>query len=110
MQLEPGEVYLADIFEGGARAVIVVSRGELKGGTVCLVVPITSSRVAERRRYVNYVFLSAGTGGLRTDSLAATHLVQPVRTDDLKERWGKVPGATLDAIRVALAWSIGLAP
>lgn len=59
---------------------------------------------------MNYVFLSAGTGGLRIDSVAATHLVQPVRTEDLKERWGKVPDSTLNAIRVALAWSIGLVP
>ena len=110
MKLQPGEIYLADIFEGGKRPVIIISREELSRGTLSLVVPITSSRVAERRRYVNYVFLSAGTGGLRTDSVAATHLVQPVRTDDLMERWGKVPDATLNAIRVALAWSIGLVP
>lgn len=110
MKLEPGDVYLADLFEGGTRPVIVVSREVLNRGTLSLAVPVTSSRVAERRRYVNYVFLQAGTGGLRADSVAVTHLVQPIRRDDLKEHWGRVPEPTLSAIRVALAWSIGLVP
>ncbi len=87
MTLAAGDVYLADVFEGGTRPVVVVSRGELNRGTLFLVVPITSSRVAERRRYANYVFLPAGAGGLRADSIAVAHLVQPVRSDDLKERW-----------------------
>ena len=45
----PGEIYLADIFEGGTRPVVIVSRAELNRGTVYLCVPLTSSRVAERR-------------------------------------------------------------
>lgn len=110
MSTEPGEVYLADIFEGGTRPIIVVSRPQLSRGTLLLAVPVTSARVAERRRYPNYVFLPEGTGGLRADSVAATHLIQPVRTDDLKERWGRIPPATLEIIRVAIGWSIGLVP
>jgi mRNA-degrading endonuclease toxin of MazEF toxin-antitoxin module len=107
---QPGEVYLADIFEGGTRPVIVVSRAELSRGTVFLAVPVTSARIAERRRLHNFVFLAAGMGGLRTDSVAATHLVQPVRTADLKERWGEIPASVLEVIRVAVGWSIGLVP
>src|SRR5690242_2493606 len=100
MKLEPGDVFLADIFEGGTRPVVIVSREQLNRGTLSLVIPITSSRVTERRRYANYVFLAAGAGGLRTDSVAATHLVQPVRTEDLRERWGRLPESALSAIRV----------
>jgi mRNA-degrading endonuclease toxin of MazEF toxin-antitoxin module len=87
-----------------------VSREQLNRGTLVLAVPITSSRIAERRRYGNYVFLRAGPGGLRADSVAAAHLVQPVRIEDLKEHWGRAPAPALNAIRVALAWSIGLVP
>lgn len=110
MSLQPGEVHLADIFEGGLRPVVVVSREELNRGTIVLAVPVTSARVNERRRYPNYVFLPAGASGLRVDSIAATHLVQPVRSDALKERWGQLSANQLEAIRVALAWSIGLVP
>lgn len=46
MRLEPGDVYLADIFEGGTRPVVIVSREQLNRGALALVIPITSSRVA----------------------------------------------------------------
>ncbi len=110
MTAEPGDIYPAAIFEGGTRPIIVVSRPELTRGTLILAVPVTSSRVAERRRYANYVFLPAGTGGLRTDSVAATHLVQPVRTSDLKEHWGRIAPSVLEGIRIGVGWSIGLLP
>lgn len=87
MSVSPGDVYLADIFEGGTRPVIVVSREQLNRG---LVVPVTSSRVGERRRYANYVFLPAGAGGVRDDSVAVTHLVQPVRLEMLRDKWGQI--------------------
>jgi mRNA-degrading endonuclease toxin of MazEF toxin-antitoxin module len=104
----PGEVYLADILEGGTRPVVVVSRPELSRGTVFLAVPVTSARLTERRRLKNFVFLAAGVGGLKADSVAAAHLIQPVRTEALKERWGVVSPALLEQIRVATGWSIGL--
>jgi mRNA-degrading endonuclease toxin of MazEF toxin-antitoxin module len=107
LNARPGEVYLADIWEGGTRPIIVVSRPELSLGTVVLAVPVTSARIVERRRRKNFIFLPAGMGGLRTDSLAAAHLVQPVRVDEMKERWGDVPESVLESIRVAVAWSIG---
>lgn len=105
----PGEVHLADVFEGGQRPIVIVSREQLNRGTSFLCVPFTSARVAERRRYANYVFVPAGTGGLREDSVAVAHLVQPVRTESLTERWGALPDVTLQRILIAIAWSIGLA-
>jgi mRNA-degrading endonuclease toxin of MazEF toxin-antitoxin module len=86
----PGDVYVADIFEGGTRPVIVVSREQLNRGGLYLAVPVTSSRVEERKRYANYVFLPAGAGGLRDDSVAVTHLVQPVRSEMVREKWGQL--------------------
>ena len=105
-----GEVHLADIFEGGIRPIVIVSREQLNRGSVFLCVPVTSSRVEERRKYANYVFVPAGAGGLREDSVAVAHLVQPVRADLLREHWGTLPEATLQRILLAIAWSVGLVP
>jgi mRNA interferase MazF len=105
---KPGEVHLADVFEGGTRPVVIVSREELNRGTLLLCVPLTSARVVERRRYANYVFVPAGTGGVREGSVAVAHLVQPIRLDLLRGYWGTVPHSTLRRILVAIAWSVGL--
>jgi mRNA-degrading endonuclease toxin of MazEF toxin-antitoxin module len=105
---QPGEVWLADVFDGGRRPVVVVSRESLNRGEVALCVPLTSSRVAERRVYRNFIFLARGTGGLREDSLAVAQLAQPVRRDALVEKWGALPAADLDRVRASLAWTVGL--
>lgn len=104
----PGEVHLADLFEGGLRPVILVTREQLNRGTLYLGVPVTSSRVPERRRYANYVYLPAGTGGLKVDSVAVAHMIQPVRAEALRERWGTLPEPALQRVLLAVAWSVGL--
>jgi mRNA-degrading endonuclease toxin of MazEF toxin-antitoxin module len=108
VSVQPGEVYIADIFEGGMRPVVIVSREQLNRGSLFLCVPVTSSRVDERRKYANYVFVAAGAGGLREASVVVAHLVQPVRRDMLRERWGVLPEPTLRRILVAIAWSVAL--
>jgi mRNA-degrading endonuclease toxin of MazEF toxin-antitoxin module len=104
----PGEIYLADIFEGGMRPVAIISREQLNRGGLYLAVPITSSRVQERRRYRNYVYLPAGSGGLREESVAVTHLVQPVRAEALRSKWGELSESAVQQILVGVAWSVGL--
>jgi mRNA interferase MazF len=104
----PGEIYVADIFEGGTRPIIILSREQLNRGGLYLAVPVTASRVQERKRYANYVFLPAGSGGLREDSVAVTHLVQPVRQEALQTRWGQLSDALLAQVQLGIAWSIGL--
>jgi len=108
VSIAPGEIHLADIFEGGTRPVIIVSREQLNRGGLYLAVPVTSARVEERRRYANYVFLPAGAGGLRDDSVAVTHLVQPVRSEMLREKWGQLSDALMQQVLVGIAWSIDL--
>ena len=108
MSVSPGDVYLTDIFEGGTRPVIVVSREQLNRGGLYLIVPVTSSRVGERRRYANYVFLPAGAGGVRDDSVAVTHLVQPVRLEMLRDKWGQISESLMQQVLVGIAWSIDL--
>ena len=70
--------------------------------------PITSLRVEERRRYANYVFLPSGAGGVREDSVAVTHLVQPVRSRLLREKWGQISESLMQQVLVGIAWSINL--
>jgi mRNA-degrading endonuclease toxin of MazEF toxin-antitoxin module len=108
MTVAPGEIYLADIFEGGTRPVIIVSREQLNRGGLFLAVPVTASRVQERKRFANYVYLPEGSGGLREDSVAVTHLAQPVREEALQARWGQLSVAQLAQVVLGIAWSIGL--
>lgn len=54
MIVTPGEIYVADIFEGGTRPVIILTREQLSRGGLYLAVPVTLSRVHERKRYANY--------------------------------------------------------
>jgi mRNA interferase MazF len=108
MIVAPAEIYLADIFEGGTRPIIILTREQLNRGGLYLAVPVTSSRVHERKRYANYVFLPAGAGGLREDSVAVTHLVQPVRQDALQSRWGQLPESLFAQVQLGIAWSIGM--
>jgi len=108
MTVAPGEIYLADIFEGGTRPVIIVSREQLNRGGLYLAVPVTASRVQERRRFANYVYLPAGSGGLREDSVVVTHLAQPVREASLQSKWGQLSESMLSQVLLGIAWSIGL--
>ena len=108
MSIAAGEVYLADVFRGGLRPIVIVSRDALNRGETVLCVPVTTARIAERRRYRNYVFLPRGAGGLREDSVAVRHLVQPVEVPFLREQWGALPTPLLEAVLLGIAWSVGL--
>lgn len=108
MSVLPGDVYQADVFEGGVRPVVIVSRPELNQGDLYLVVPITASRVQERRKYANYVYLAGGHGGLPSDSVAVAHLIQPLRSDFLRVHLGRLSDMQLQDVLLAIAWSIQL--
>jgi len=103
-----GDVWRVEFHEGGERPALVVSRDALNRGRLVLVVPCTTSRVSERRATPNHVFLPAGTGGLGQDSVAQTHLVQPVAVEWLLARLGTLPAPALEETLLAVAWSIGL--
>ncbi len=76
--LKQGEIWQAVFHIGWERPAIVVSRNELNRGRLVLVVPCTSSRVKERARYANHVFIPSGIGGLTNDTIAQAHLLQPI--------------------------------
>ena len=107
-EIRQGEVWRVNFYEGGERPAIVVSRNEMNRGSLVLAVPTTSSRVPERRKLPNHVFLAQGTAGLRADSVAQTHLMQPVERGALMEPLGTLERPRLQEVLPALAWTVGL--
>ena len=73
-----GEIWWASFYEDWERPSIVVSRNELNRGRLVSVVPCTSSRVQERAPYPNHVLIPSSTGELTRDTIAQTHLLQPI--------------------------------
>jgi mRNA-degrading endonuclease toxin of MazEF toxin-antitoxin module len=103
-----GEIWWTSFYEGGERPSIVVSRNELNRGRLILVVPCTSSRVQERAAYPNHVLIPSGTGELTKDTIAQTHLLQPIEMSFLERKMGKLTIEQLAEILLAIAWSIDL--
>ena len=73
-----------------------------------MVVPCTSSRVQERISYPNHVFIPSGTGELTKDTIAQTHLIQPIEVSYLERKMGTLNIEQLAEILLAIAWSIDL--
>jgi len=103
-----GDIWWTVFQEGWERPAVVVSRNELNRGRLVLVVPCTSSRVEERAAYPNNVLLPTGVGGLKRDTVAQAHLVQPIETSLLRERLGRLNDEQLAEVLLALAWVIDL--
>ena len=103
-----GEIWWTSFYEGWERPSIVVSRNELNRGRLILVVPCTSSRVRERVTYPNHVLIPASTGELSKDTIAQTHLIQPIEVSYLERRMGNLDIEQLAEILLAIAWSIDL--
>ncbi len=74
-EIRQGEVWLASFQEGWERPAVIITRNELNKGRLILVAPCTSSRVDERRRLPNHVFLGKGEAGLPEDSVVQCHLI-----------------------------------
>ncbi len=110
MTISQGEVWDVHFAEALDRPGVVVTRGELNNGRLLLVVPCTATRVEERARHSNNILLSAGAGGLREDSVAQVHLIQPVDRDWLLRRLGRLDDERLSTILQALAWAVDLFP
>ena len=107
-EMRQGEVWRVVFHEAGERPAVIVSRNELNRGSAVLVVPCTSSNVERRRRFPNCVHLPVGTAGLRIESVAQAHRIQPVNPEAFMARLGRLPEDTLKEILVATAWSLRL--
>jgi mRNA-degrading endonuclease toxin of MazEF toxin-antitoxin module len=107
-RIRQGDVWRVAFYDGGERPAVVISRNELNGGSLVLVVPCTASRVEERQGIPNHAFLAKAIGGLVSDSVAQTHLVQPVEVSSLIERTGRLQKRQLEGVLPAMAWTTAL--
>ncbi|MBI2930056.1 MAG: type II toxin-antitoxin system PemK/MazF family toxin [Planctomycetes bacterium] len=107
-EIRQADVWRVSFYEGGERPAIVVSRNDLNRGRLLLMVPCTSSRVQERRSLPNHVYLPQGVAGLAAESIAQTHLIQPVEREALSERLGTLPAKEWTEVLLAIAWTTAL--
>ena len=107
-ELAQGSVWLAEFAEGYERPCVVVTRGILNRGRLVLVVPCSASDVPEKARFPNNVMLLSGAGGLPADSVAMTHLVQPIEAAALRHQYGTLSDEDLTRVLAGLAWVVDL--
>ena len=62
----------------------------------------------ERISYPNHVLIPSGTGELTKDTIAQTHLIQPIEVSYLERKMGTLNVEQLAEILLAIAWSIDL--
>jgi mRNA-degrading endonuclease toxin of MazEF toxin-antitoxin module len=62
--------------------------------------------VEERAAYPNHVLIPAGFGGLTKDTIAQTHLVQPIEVGYLERKLGMLDNEQLAEALLAIAWTI----
>jgi len=56
----------------------------------------------------NHVHIPSGTGELTRDTIAQTHLIQPIEVSYLERKMGKLNIEQLAEILLAIAWTIDL--
>jgi mRNA interferase MazF len=103
-----GSVWMTEMEDGGPRPCIVVTRASLNFGESVLVVPCSSSDVPRRARFPNNVLLREGEGGMTRDSVAMTHLAQPVEVTAFRTRMGQLDDGALTRVLQGIAWSVDL--
>ena len=104
--IEQGEIYLADLFAGGRRPVLVVSRDALNRGRYVVIVPLTTSRFEQRRRLGNCVAFRRGEFGLGDDCVAQCEAISGIEVERLDQDEGPPVGRldplTLRAVILAI--------
>ncbi len=88
--IRQGEIYDADIFEGGRRPVLVVSKDALNRGRYVVIVPFTAARFEQRRSLRNSVPFREGEFGLTKDCVAQCEAISGIEVERLDTRTGPV--------------------
>ena len=108
-----GDIYYADLSgllgyeQGGYRPVLVVQNDVgNKYAPTTLIAPLTSKI---KRNMPTHVFIEAGDGGLRSDSLALLEQVRVVDKNRLKDYVGNLDSDKMTEIDMALLVSFGIA-
>lgn len=108
-----GEVYLADLDptkgseQAGRRPVLVLEDNRLIPATLTvIVIPFTSNLAM--RKLPTCVFVPAGEGGLRQDSVAICHQIRALDKQGLIALWGTWPFSRLAEIECTLLRALGI--
>ena len=109
-----GDIYYADLSpvvgseQGGLRPVLIVQTdtGNRHSPTV-IAAAITSQ--TGKARLPTHIELSASNYGLSRDSVVLLEQIRTLDKSRLRERMGKLDGATMDRVNGAIAVSFGLA-
>lgn len=111
-----GDVFWAELTprsgseQQGRRPVILLSHDafkEIPTWHSIIVIPCSTSE-AQRRRGPTAVFLAAGTGGLRGDSVALCHQITTLDRSKLVQRIGVLPDDALRAVETGLRAAVDL--
>lgn len=96
--------------QAGSRPVLVISREEINQTLpVVNVIPLTSQKSSHRRIYPNEVFLPAGSGGLKVNSIALCYQVRTLDKSRLQKELCVITDETLhDKIHKALRFQLEL--
>lgn len=80
-----GQVYWANL-PSGRHPVVVVSRDALNRGSHVVVVPLTTTRVAEQSSLANCVYLRQGDGGLPKDCIVKADQIASILTTRIEHQ------------------------
>jgi mRNA-degrading endonuclease toxin of MazEF toxin-antitoxin module len=94
--IRPGEIYWADLLQGGRRPVLVISRESLNRGSYVVIIALTTGRLTQRRSQPNCVFFRAGEFGLSADCVAQCETIASIAIAQLDISAG--PIGHLDAL------------
>jgi len=113
--MKRGEVYLADLDptkgseQAGRRPVLVLEDNRLIPATLTvIVVPFTSNLAMSK--LPTCVFVPAGEGGLRQDSVAICHQIRALDKRGLVALWGTLPADRVAEIEHTLLRTLGIHP
>lgn len=108
-----GDVYLADLDpvkgseQAGRRPVLVFEDDRLIPATLTVVViPFTTN--LRMQHLPTCVFVPAGEGGLRQDSVAIGHQLRALDKNGLIMHWGNLPPTRLAEIECAVLRTLGI--
>lgn len=107
-----GDIWLADLDpvrgheQAGKRPVLVVSVNRFNHGPagLVIVVPLTS----RTKHSSSHVPIEPPEGGVRRSGFAKCEDVRSISADRLKDRWGTVTEATMNAVALRLRVLLGL--
>jgi mRNA interferase MazF len=108
-----GEVYLADLDpakgseQAGRRPVLVFEDDRLIAATLTVVIIPFTSNVA-MQKLPTCVFVPAGEGGLRQDSVAICHQIRALDKRRLLDYWGTLPDERMAEVERAVLRTLGI--